>query len=73
MTSTSKESFKVNEEKFSVFILYAPKQKLKKPTIFPTPFSLNDSDKEEEEIDTLKNSINSFEEKNSNDYIIYPN
>ena len=73
MTSTSKESFKVNEEKFSVFILYAPKQKLKKPTIFPTPFSLNDSDKEEEEIDTLENITNSFEEKNSNDYIIYPN
>ncbi len=73
MTSTSKESFKVNEEKFSVFILYAPKQKLKKPTIFPTPFSLNDSYREEEEIDNLENNTNSFEEKNLNDYIIYPN
>ena len=73
MTSTSKESFKVNEEKFSVFILYAPKQKLKKPTIFLTPFSLNDSYREEEEIDNLENNTNSFEEKNLSDYIIYPN
>ena len=78
MTTTQKKSFKVNEEQFSAFILYAPKQKLKKPTIYPTPFSLNDSDKEEEN-DTLENSTNStnsansFEEKHSIDYIIYPN
>ena len=75
MTSTQKESFKVNEEQFSALILYAPKPKLKKPKIYPTPFSLNDSDKEEEN-DTLENSTNSTnssEEKHSIDYIIYPN
>ena len=68
----SQKSFKINEEKFSAFILYAPKQKLKKPKITPTPFSLNNSDIDEEN-DTFENSINSFDEKQSNDNIIVPN
>jgi hypothetical protein len=44
--TTQKKSFKVNEEIFLDFILYAPKQKLKKPSIYPIIFSLNDWDKE---------------------------
>ena len=46
------------------FILYAPKIKFKKPTISPTPFSLNDSFSDNDNY-----SDDSFEEENDNNYL----
>ena len=59
---TSNENLEINAESPS-YILYAPKLKLKKPTITPTPFSLNDSFSDEE-IDASEENDNSFEEGN---------
>ncbi len=59
---TSNENLEINAESPSS-ILYAPKLKLKKPTITPTPFSLNDSFSDEE-IDASQENDNSFEEGN---------
>ena len=62
----------ISEGNFASYILNTPKQKLKKPTISPTPFSLNSSDMDGEN-DTLENSINSLGEKQRNDSIISQN
>ena len=50
------ESFELNEQSPSS-ILNAPKLKFKKATLSPTPFSLNDSNLEEENI------VDSFDEQ----------
>lgn len=44
---SSNEKLGING-KFPPFILNAPKFKFKKPILTPTPFSLNDSDSEDE-------------------------
>jgi hypothetical protein len=44
---SSNEKLEINE-KIPSFILNAPKFKFKKPVVTPTPFSLNDSDSEDE-------------------------
>ena len=60
---TSNENLEINDESPS-YILYAPKLKLKKPTITPTPFSLNDSFSDEE-IDASEENDNFFDEGNA--------
>ena len=68
----SKGTCNISKGNFSSYILNAPKQKFKKPTISPTPFSLNSSYLDGEN-DTLENSINSLEEKHRNVSIISKN
>lgn len=70
--NSEKQSFGNKEEKFSSFILYAPKLKLKKPTISPTPFILNNSEMDDDN-NTTQNSEQSFDDKDYNDLIIFPN
>ena len=53
------------KQKSQRFILYAPKLKFKKPTVRPTPFSLNDSESKEDFY--LNDKIyDSYDEENSN-------
>ena len=65
------ESLDINE-KFPQFILYAPKIKLKKATITPTPFSLNDSNLDEESY--INDKCNdSFDEEEENELTNFQN
>ena len=48
-------------------ILNAPKIRFKKPMIYPTPFSLSDSD-DEKEIEINANKDYSSDEEESNDF-----
>ena len=70
--SSEKKSLGNKEEKFSSFILYAPKLKLKKPTISPTPFILNNYEINEYN-NTTQNNGQSFNNKYYNKLIIFPN
>ena len=65
------ESLEINE-KSPRFILYAPKIKLKKATITPTPFSLNDSDLEDD-IYTHNKSNDSFDKEEENELSDFQN
>ena len=65
------ESLDINE-KFPQFILYAPKIKLKKATITPTPFSLNDSDLDELPYINDKNN-DSFDKEEKNELTNFQN
>ena len=72
-----------NIQKSPSFILYAPKLTFKKPTIRPTPFSLNDSESEEkyyshdkvydssdeEDLNEFKN-LHQEDKNNITDYIL---
>ena len=59
---SSNEKLEINGE-FPSFILNAPKFKYKKPMMTPTPFSLNDSDSEDEnDLSTVGNIFNDEEE-----------
>ena len=60
-----KEPNDINKEEFNIGILNAPKIKFKIPTVYPTPFSLNNS-YDEEDLDTRENTENSFDESESN-------
>ena len=60
---TSNENLEINVESSPSYILYAPKLKLKKPTISPTPFSLNDSFSDDE-LNSSEENDNSFDEGN---------
>ena len=60
---TSNENLEINAESSNSYILYAPKLKLKKPTVTPTPFFLNDSFSDNE-LDTSEENDNSFDEGN---------
>ena len=60
---TSNENLEINAESSTSYILYAPKLKLKKPTVTPTPFFLNDSFSDNE-LDTSEENDNSFDEGN---------
>ena len=65
---TTNEIMEINI-KSQPFILNAPKIKLKKPKIFPTPLSLNDSYiKEEDNFDCESDSNNSSYDKEINDF-----
>ena len=65
---TTNEILEINI-KSKPFILNAPKIKLKKPKMFPTPFSLNDSYiNEEENFDSESDNNNSSYEKEINDF-----
>ena len=57
-------------EKDAQSILYAPKLKFKKPTIFPTPFFLNEQTFEEENNynESYENSSDDEEDINLNNY-----
>ena len=66
--SAQNESNKLSEEKYSS-ILNAPKLKLKKATISPTPFSLNNSENEDS-FNTNENSEQSFDEKEYDSFTI---
>ena len=53
------------KQKSPTFILYAPKLKFKKPTIRPTPFSLNDSESKED-FYSYDKDYDSYDEEDSN-------
>ena len=59
-------SIKMSQEKFPTNILYAPKMKFKKPTIYPTPFILNDSQNENNDTFEDSEDSESFNEKSLN-------
>ena len=54
-------------QKSPSFILNAPKLKFKKPTMKPTPFSLNDS-RNEKELYSSGKDYDSFGEEDSNEF-----
>ena len=58
---SNNEKLEINSNS-PLYILYAPKLKLKKATIIPTPFTLNDYDSEEG-IESDDNSYNSFDDE----------
>ena len=65
------EKLEINRE-FPSFILNAPKFKYKKPIITPTPFSLNDSDSDDEnDLSTVGNT--SFDEQSLEGFINFQN
>ena len=64
---SSNEKLEINKES-SLFILYAPKLKFKKPTISPTPFSLDDSYLDDEMDSSTSGNI-SFDEESLEDIV----
>ena len=68
---SSNEKLEINRE-FPSFIINAPKFKYKKPIITPTPFSLNDSDSDDEnDLSTVGNT--SFDEQSLEGFINFQN
>jgi hypothetical protein len=68
---SSNEKLEINGE-FPSFILNAPRFKYKMPIITPTPFSLNDSDSDDEnDLSTVGNT--SFDEQSLEGFINFQN
>ena len=64
---SSKEKTEKKEEQSFSFILNAPKLKLMKPSITPTPFSLNDSFSDE--LDDSTDVDIPYDENNTEEFI----
>ena len=67
---SSNDKIEIKEQQPFSFALKAPKIKLMKPSITPTPFSLNDNSYSEEMDDSTDGDI-PYDEKSTEEFINY--